>query len=149
MNNTLILFGTETGTAEDLAEQLGQLLSNNSIPHHIENMFDIKLEYLLSFNQIFIIISTWGEGKPPSDAENLYEELKSADADTLKEKYFSVFGLGDSSFDQFCQAGKDFEYLLTKAGATRIHDRIDADLDYEKDFKEWSQEIVNLMCQPY
>ena len=134
----LILFGTQTGTAEDLAEQLGDGLMVNDISHRIENMFDITLEVVKSYQHIFMIVSTWGEGDPPDDAEALYEELKRASSEALKGSNFAVFGLGDTGYEYFCQSGIDFDRMMEQAGSKRLLARVDADIDFDDDFTKWA-----------
>jgi sulfite reductase (NADPH) flavoprotein alpha-component len=50
---------------------------------------------------------------------------------------FSVLALGNSTFDQFCKCGRDFDAALERCGAVRIYPRIDCDADYETAAQGW------------
>jgi len=128
-NNTLILYGTQTGTAEDLAEQLSESFNGCGITNRLENMFDVNMELVTTFKRLIIIVSTWGDGDPPDDGEALHLE----------------FGLGDSGYDQFCQCGIDFDTFLQNGGGNRLLTRVDGDMDFDEEFEEWSHSLANLL----
>ncbi len=54
-----------------------------------------------------------------------------------------MLSLGDSSYEFFCQTGKDFDTRLAELGATRVHDRVDCDVDYQEDAAAWVNKIVD------
>ena len=56
---------------------------------------------------------------------------------------FSVLALGDTAFDLFCEAGKEWDRVFLQKGATRIHDRVDCDVDYEDDAEEWIETVIS------
>jgi sulfite reductase (NADPH) flavoprotein alpha-component len=68
--------------------------------------------------------------------------LSSKKAPKLENLQYSVLSLGDSSYEFFCQTGKDFDEYLAKLGAKRIADRVDCDVDYEDDANSWSASII-------
>lgn len=144
---TLILFGTQTGTAEDLAEQLSDKLATSGVNNHIENMFDVNLEFASSFHRLIIIISTWGDGEPPDDGEAFHLELINNQSNILNGNEYAVFGLGDSGYEQFCQCAIDFDRLLEKSGARRLLPRVDADIDYDDLYDEWAVSITQVLSQ--
>src|SRR5699024_593245 len=55
---------------------------------------------------------------------------------------YSILALGDSSYAQFCQTGKDFDSALAKKGAKALHDRVDCDVDYEDNYEEWITNVL-------
>jgi len=140
----LILYGTQTGTAEELAEELSEKFHEAGVDNKVENMFDIDLATVQKYQRIFVIVSTWGDGEPPDDAEALHLELQQAPNSLLQNREFSVFGLGDTGYEQFCQCGIDFDEYLENLGATRIVARVDADVDFEDDFESWSTQVTEL-----
>lgn len=146
-SNSLILFGTETGTAEDLAGQLSGLFKKDGVIHGLKNMADMKVIQVSDYQHVFIIVSTWGDGEPPSEAEDLYNELSECNSTSLKGVGVSVFALGDSSYPDFCQAGIDFEKFFKKAGAAIALERVDADIDYEDPFEEWASKALASLKQ--
>ena len=144
-NETLILFGTQTGTAEDLAEQLSEIFNNSRVSNRFENMFDVDLKSVTTFKRLIIIVSTWGEGDPPDDAEALHLEISGCSDTTFTGIDFAVFGLGDTSFDEFCKCGVDFDTFLENGGGNRLLDRVDADMDFEDDFEKWSKSLTKVL----
>ena len=55
-----------------------------------------------------------------------------------------VLALGDTAFDLFCEAGKEWDRVLEEKGANRIHDRVDCDVDYEDDAEEWIENVISI-----
>ena len=87
--------------------------------------------------------STNGEGEAPDNAIELHEFLQSKKAPKLPNLKYGVIGLGDSSYEFFCQTGKDFDSYLSKLGATSFIERIDCDVDYEAPASEWRQNALD------
>jgi sulfite reductase (NADPH) flavoprotein alpha-component len=56
-----------------------------------------------------------------------------------------VFGLGDTSYEFFCQSGKDFDSKLAELGAERLLDRVDADVEYQPAAAEWRSRVVEVL----
>lgn len=137
-NDLLILYGTETGNAEALADEAAEKANEMGFTTKICNMLDIKLPALENVVNLLVIVSTWGDGEPPDDSLDLFESLDSDSAPLLSKIKYSVLALGDTSYEYFCRAGKDFDARLEKLGATRIYDRKDCDVDFDDDFQEWS-----------
>jgi len=92
-----------------------------------------------------IVASTNGEGEPPDDALAFHEFLYSKKAPKLSQLQFSVLALGDSSYEYFCQTGKDFDEQLEALGAKRVTERVDCDVDYQDEAKQWSEAIVETL----
>ena len=147
-NDCIILYGTQTGTAEDLAEQLGEELLKQNVLCRIENMFDIEIDTVKEYKRLFVVVSTWGDGDPPDDAEEFHQEMSEAKDGLLKGTEFAVFGLGDTGYEQFCQCGIEFDNFLEKAGSKRILPRVDADIDFEEDFATWANDVQSKLLQP-
>ena len=51
--------------------------------------------------------------------------------------------MGDSSYEFFCQTGKDFDTYLSKLGATPFIERLDCDVDYEAPATEWRKNALD------
>ncbi|MEM1221501.1 MAG: assimilatory sulfite reductase (NADPH) flavoprotein subunit [Verrucomicrobiota bacterium] len=132
-----VLYGTESGNAENLADTTAKAAVKAGFKAKIANMADTKPAKLKSAKNLLVIVSTWGEGDPPESAADFYNAVMGDGAPTLEGTNFSVLGLGDTSYEHFCKIGKDFDSRLEKLGATRIHDRKDCDVDYDDDFNAW------------
>ncbi|MGJ5713170.1 assimilatory sulfite reductase (NADPH) flavoprotein subunit [Staphylococcus auricularis] len=142
-----ILFGTETGNAEFVAEQFYDKLKAENFNVSLYDMDDFKPADLAEQQYVFVICSTQGVGEPPINALDLYEYLHSDDAPSLEGVNFSVLALGDQDFANFCQAGKDFDHIIGELGAHRMKARVDCDFDYEETANQWMTEVLELLTQ--
>ena len=75
----------------------------------------------------------------------MHKLLNGKKAPKLTDLQFAVLGLGDSSYPNFCQAGKDFDQRFAELGATRLFERVDADLDYSASAEQWIRDIVAIV----
>lgn len=142
-----ILFGSQTGNAKAVAQQVHADATSQGINASLVNMADYKPKSLKSETHILIVTSTNGEGEAPDDAMALHEFLDSKRAPKLDSLQYSVLALGDSSYEYFCQTGKDFDERLAKLGANRITDRIDCDVDYVAQAKAWQEENLKIVAE--
>ncbi|WP_105213154.1 assimilatory sulfite reductase (NADPH) flavoprotein subunit [Pseudoalteromonas sp. T1lg22] len=132
-----ILYGSQTGNAKGVATQLQAQAQARGLAVNLVSMADYKPTALKKEQFISIVVSTYGEGEPPEDAEALYEFLATKKAPKLEGVKIAVLGLGDSSYEFFCQTAKDFEERLVKLGAEVILQRADLDVDYEDHSDAW------------
>ncbi|NQY64773.1 MAG: assimilatory sulfite reductase (NADPH) flavoprotein subunit [Alteromonadaceae bacterium] len=137
-----ILFGSQTGNAKGVAQALADQAQAQGISVDLKSMGEFKPKSIKNITHLLIIASTNGEGEPPDDALALHEFLSSKKAPKLNNLYYSVLALGDTSYEFYCQTGKDFDEYLTKLGANKITGRVDCDVDYESDAQIWSDNIV-------
>lgn len=142
MSDTIaILWGSETGTAQSLAETAEIKLTEKGFSAKEIDMSDIKLDQLKDYSKLLIVTSTWGDGDPPSNAYNLLEELLSKQID-LQGLPYSVCAIGDKAYYQFCKCGKDFDEVLEKHGGKRFYPLQECDIDYEAPFEQWLQGVI-------
>ena len=134
----LILYGTESGNAESLAEQALEKANKLGFKAKISNMAEISLASLKKADNLLVIVSTWGEGDPPETAVDFYEAFMADSAPKLDPINYSVLSLGDTSYEHFCKIGKDFDARLESLGGNRLFERKDCDVDFDDDFAEWS-----------
>ncbi|MFQ5547930.1 MAG: assimilatory sulfite reductase (NADPH) flavoprotein subunit [Woeseia sp.] len=142
-SNTLtILYGSQTGNGRALAEQLRQDAASRGLAVSLSSLADyrpanIKREKLLS-----LIVSTHGEGEPPDDAELFHEYLFSSKAPELAKLKYSVLALGDSSYVNFCQTGRELDARLSELGASRFVPTVECDLDYDDAAAAWAGAVL-------
>ena len=91
--------------------------------------------------------STQGEGEAPEEGVVLLKLLNGKKAPKLDRLQFAVLGLGDSSYPNFCQAGKDFDQRFEALGGSRLLPRADADLDFKAVADQWIEEVVAIIKQ--
>lgn len=135
-----VLYGTESGNSEELAEQVYKTAKKKGFKSSIVNMSEITPAKLADAGTLLVIVSTWGDGDPPEAAEEFCKELMEKEL-SLAGVDFSVCALGDTSYDQFCKTGQDVDSRLEKLGATRIADRVDCDVDFEESFERWNKSV--------
>lgn len=137
-----ILYASQTGNSQQIAESLYEQLNEQNTNVHIANLADFRAKELSQKQLLLFAISTHGEGEPPDDAIEFFDFLNSKRAPKLNDQQFAVIGLGDSSYEFFCQTGKDLESRLLELGATPLIERVDCDLDYESQVQSWHSAIT-------
>lgn len=138
-----ILYGSQTGNAQRLSEKAGKTLQSNGFQVNVSAMSDFKPNSLKKLQNLLIVVSTHGEGDPPDNAITFHEFLHGKRAPKLEELRFSVLSLGDSSYEFFCQTGKEFDQRLEELGGERIAARVDCDLDFDEPAAEWLDSVLS------
>ncbi len=137
-----VLFGSQTGNSQKLAKKLSGNLQEQGFQVTLSSMSDFKPNTLKKVQNLFIIVSTHGEGEPPDNALSFHEFLHSKRAPQLEGLRFSVLALGDTSYEFFCQTGKDFDKRLEELGGKRLTPRVDCDVDYDESAAEWMNNVL-------
>lgn len=132
-----VLSASQTGNARRVAEQLLLKLEAAGINATLTAAADYKAKQLAGEDIVLLVTSTQGEGEPPEEAVPLFKLLTGKKAPDLGGVSFAVLGLGDSSYPDFCQAGKDFDAALAKLGGTRLAELGVCDLDYQAAAEAW------------
>ncbi|MCY8678581.1 assimilatory sulfite reductase (NADPH) flavoprotein subunit [Bacillus haynesii] len=138
-----ILFGSQTGNAQGLAETAAKTLTERGFQVTVSAMSDFKPNQLKKLKNLLIVVSTHGEGDPPDNALSFHEFLHGRRAPKLDDLRYSVLALGDTSYEFFCQTGKEFDQRLGELGGTRLHPRVDCDLDYDEPAATWLDGVIS------
>tara|TARA_B100001996_G_scaffold184557_1_gene141117 strand:- start:5035 stop:7197 length:2163 start_codon:yes stop_codon:yes gene_type:complete len=142
----LILFGSESGNSEDLATIAEKKAKSLGLTPSVKGMDEVEVGDLPSFQNILIFCSTWGEGEMPDNAIDLWEAANGDSAPSLSGCNFAVCALGDTSYEFFCQSGKDWDGWFEKQGATRLLDRVDCDVEYDDPAAEFTTNALALIA---
>ncbi|OBT16367.1 sulfite reductase [NADPH] flavoprotein, alpha-component [Vibrio sp. UCD-FRSSP16_10] len=142
-----IIFASQTGNAKGVAKQLHAKVQEEGYAAKLYDAADYKLKSLKNETHVIVVASTNGEGEVPDNAIEFYDYLNSKKAPKLDKLQYAVIGLGDSSYEFFCQTGKDFDAALSKLGATPFIDRIDCDLDYEAPVAQWQTQALDTISE--
>ncbi|KQU22533.1 sulfite reductase [NADPH] flavoprotein alpha-component [Bacillus sp. Leaf13] len=142
-----ILYGSQTGNAQGLAENAARKLEGNGFQVTTSSMSDFKVNYLKKVQNLLIAVSTYGEGDPPDNTLSFHEFLHGRRAPSLGDLRFSVLALGDSSYEFFCETGKQFDKRLEELGGTRLFPRMDCDLDYDEPAAEWLEGVISSLSE--
>lgn len=140
-----ILYSSQTGNAKGVASKLSEQAKAAGMLVNFKNVAEYKPKSLKSETHLLIVTSTNGEGEAPDDAIEFHEFLASKKAPKLPSLNYGVLSLGDSSYEFYCQTGKDFDERLSALGATAIAPRVDCDVDYYDDATAWCEQMVSAL----
>ncbi|WP_273834385.1 assimilatory sulfite reductase (NADPH) flavoprotein subunit [Guptibacillus sedimenti] len=144
-----ILYGSHTGNGQSLAESFFERLDHEKYNVTLSSLDDFKPKSLKKVEDLLLITSTHGDGDPPDNALSFYDFIQSKRAPELRELRFSVLSLGDSSYEFFCQTGKDFDRRFEELGGTRLYPRVDCDLDFEEPAEEWFEGVMGVLSDAH
>ena len=142
-----VLSASQTGNARRVAEQLLVQLQEASLDAQLVAAGDYKAKNIASEDILLIVASTQGEGEPAEEAVSLHKFLHGKKAPQLAQLSYAVLALGDTSYPNYCQAGKDFDAVLEKLGATRLAERVDCDLDFQAASEAWRTQVAGVVQQ--
>jgi len=132
-----LLFGSQSGNSEALVAKISKDAKSYGLVGEVHDMDGFDFNSLSAKKRVLIVCSTWGEGEMPDNAEDLWQFAISESASRLEGVHFAICALGDTSYEFFCQSGKDWDGRFEELGATRIIDRLDCDVDYDAPAAEW------------
>lgn len=136
-----IVYGTETGNAKKLATDLAAKAKKKSLQVKLVSLDQYRVTDLTKEENLFVVISTQGDGEPPAAAQKFYDHIHRNGFKLDKTKY-SVLALGDTSYPLFCKTGEDVDAQLHKLGGTRVVPIQKCDVDYEADAEAWFNRVL-------
>ena len=140
--NLTILYGTETGNSQELAEKLAGKASFKNINAKAVSMYDYNVNDLAGEDNVAIIVSTHGEGEVPEMAKEFYEYITGNQATTLENVSYSVLALGDKTYKHFCKSGEDIYRGMKDMGAFSVVPLQKCDVDYEISAEIWMNNFL-------
>ena len=143
----LIMYGSQSGSAEGFAKSLKKAAPGKGFHSRAMELNDFTKVDLTKEASLLIVTSTWGDGDPPDNATEFWNYIRSDEAPRLENLRYAVLALGDSSYAEFCGAGKFMDERLAALGATRFHDRVDCDVDFEEPAEEWAQSMWSKLAE--
>ncbi|MEL0312304.1 MAG: flavodoxin domain-containing protein, partial [Candidatus Poseidoniales archaeon] len=140
-----ILFGSQTGNAAGLAEKTAKMAANYGLEPNIVDMDGFDPARLATMKRVMIITSTWGEGEMPDNADGMWNAIN-ANGPALGGVHFSVCAIGDTSYDEFCKAGHDWNDKLAALGGTEAYPIQECDVDFEPPWKIWVEQALPMLA---
>jgi len=137
----LILFGSQSGNSEGLAHETAAKAATFGLNPRVVDMEEFSIEGLDGVKRLLVICSTWGEGDMPDSAENLWQQSQKTSI-KLTNMHFSVLALGDTSYEFFCQSGKDWDEKFEQLGGNRLTNRVDCDVEFDDSYNSWVSEVL-------
>ncbi|WP_295040773.1 assimilatory sulfite reductase (NADPH) flavoprotein subunit [Salinicola sp.] len=137
-----VLYGSQTGNAEGVAELAAERARAKGFEVTLTSMADAGKKTLKAVERLLVVVSTQGDGDPPDPALEFHELVMGRKAPKLTGTRYAVLGLGDASYEHFCQTGKEFDARLAELGGERLRERADCDVDYEERAEAWIDEVL-------
>jgi MioC protein len=119
MSSIHIFYGTESGNAEMVADDVAEVLQEQGFDTTIAELSDVSVTDLTNLNRVVFITSTYGEGELPETAAPFFEALLDERPD-LSGLSFGAFGLGDSAYETFNNGIERLRAALSGLGAYQI-----------------------------
>lgn len=117
-----LLYGTETGNAEMLADDIAEVLGEAECETVVLNMDEVDVDDLASEQFVVVVCSTYGEGELPESAQPFHDALLERRPD-LRGLRFATFGLGDSAYDTYNKGSQIIAKTLAELGAVEVGER--------------------------
>ncbi|CAE7795397.1 PFOR, partial [Symbiodinium necroappetens] len=146
-NSVTILYGSETGNSEEQAKNLMQDIMARGLKATCTAMDDFDFEELPNQKIVILVVSTCGLGEYPANCKQTWMKLQSQELPMswLSGTKFAVFGLGDSTYSQFCVAAIGFDTRLGELGAQRMLKRgVGDDRDEDRYYTGWEAWLPEL-----
>lgn len=119
-----ILYGSQTGTAQDLAEQIWRESKRFYFTGTVMPMDKYDVRGLIDEKFVIFVCSTTGQGDEPDNMKTFWKFLlrKNLPPDSLNALTYAVLGLGDSSYEKFNFVAKRLNKRLQQLGANTIQE---------------------------
>lgn len=140
-----VLSASQTGNAKGIADKLAERLKVEGVNVNRMQLKDYKAKNIADERLVLLVTSTQGEGEAPEEGVVLLKLLNNKKAPKLDSLQFAVLGLGDSSYPNFCQAGKDFDKRFAELGGSRLLELGLADLDFQASAEQWINDVVEIV----
>ncbi|MBO1520284.1 FMN-binding protein MioC [Oceanisphaera pacifica] len=127
MSHFSLVVGSTLGSAEDLAEDIAEILQNRHHQTVIHTSPQVDHILIKPEHYLILVCATHGAGDLPDNIQPLLTQLIEQQPNLVGLSYLAV-GLGDSAYDTFCQAIHTLDQQLNQLGATRVGDLLTIDV---------------------
>ncbi|EIW74789.1 riboflavin synthase domain-like protein [Coniophora puteana RWD-64-598 SS2] len=151
----LILYATETGTAQDVADRIARECRRIHFQCRVKSMDEYPASELINEHFVVFVVSTTGSGAEPRTMTALWATLLRADlpSDLFEDMDFAVFGLGDTAYEKFCWPAKKLSRRLESLGGREVCARGEGDeqhmLGIDGALDPWIEALLDTLLHLY
>jgi sulfite reductase (NADPH) flavoprotein alpha-component len=139
----IIAYASQTGNAEELAQQTAATLKLAGIPAQLSELSELGAEDLQRAERVLFLVSTYGEGDAPDGAAAFVGRLMTTSL-PLPQLHYAVLALGDSAYAQFCGFGRALDQWLQAQGAQTLFPRVEVNRSSDEAIAQWRQQLSHL-----
>lgn len=140
-----VYYGSGSGNAQRLAESFAEELTERGHEIKLANLKDVEPVHLHEDRFVLFIVSTWGEGEPPPDAQPFCQAFTKDH--NLTGLHYAVVALGDACFRKFCGCGVDLDANLTRCGALPFLPLEKLDVCFHPGFEAWKDRFYEKLSK--
>ena len=139
-DSIVIAWASQSGQAQQQAEHLLAAFKQAHLSAQAIALKQLTPEQLQGLSQVIFIVSTYGEGEPPDNAQAFYQQLRRSHLDLSSVNYW-LLGLGDSSYQQFCGFAQQLDQQLQRLGAQPQAELHTLDCLHPTDLTRWQSTL--------
>jgi sulfite reductase (NADPH) flavoprotein alpha-component len=140
----LVVYASQTGTAEQLARQTAQSLQAASMPVRLMDMEHLDAEALRAAGRVLFVVSTTGEGDAPDSAARFARQCMQEAAEDLGSLQYGLLALGDSDYEDFCGFGRRLQHWLQSCAAQPLFDPVEVNNGDAAALRHWQHHLALL-----
>ncbi|MFT4255494.1 MAG: sulfite reductase subunit alpha [Pseudoxanthomonas sp.] len=137
---TLVVWASQTGFAQQLAERTAQNLRDAGTPVRLLPIDQLDAATLATSERALFVASTTGEGDPPDHALAFVHAAMSQPAG-LHSLHYAVLALGDREYDRYCAFGHQLDDWLRRQGAQVLFDIVETDNADAGALRHWQHQL--------
>ncbi|EME45269.1 hypothetical protein DOTSEDRAFT_79317 [Dothistroma septosporum NZE10] len=151
----LVLYGSETGNAQDVAEEVGRMAERLRFDTAVLDLDSVQLRDLTKPTVVVFALSTTGQGEMPQNARSFWKKLLSSalKPGIMRKVRFTSFGLGDSSYPQYNVAHRMLHGRLVQLGAKTFCERGEGNEQHPEGhgagFREWIVTLKAILMESF
>lgn len=138
-----IVYASQTGGAEELAQQTANTLHLAGIPVQLRALSNLDAGTLQKNERILFIVSTYGEGNPPDNAA-LFAQRMMSQSIALDHLHYALLALGDRGYTHFCGFGRELDAWLQTQGAQTLFPALEAHQCDADTIETWRKQLSHL-----
>jgi sulfite reductase (NADPH) flavoprotein alpha-component len=139
--SVLLAYATQSGQAESIALHTASALQQAGISVQVQSLAELDPERLRHFHRVLFVVSTFGDGEPPDQAQRFAQQLARQQGNTLSHVQYGLLALGDRHYTQFCGFGHSLDHGLRNQGAQALFPLVEVDNGDAAALAQWQQEL--------